>query len=133
ADGEANHGCADDQLAPVLANLAAPVGQLTDAVAERLDGLAELLPLDLDVTADLVRGPARRSGGRTRDGLAGAGAVDPGCLAHDCPVRVSLVRRASSIASSGTGGAPARTDRYAIRPAMPATTNQKIDSTMKPI
>ena len=54
ADGEADHGGADRELALVLADLAAPVRELADAAAQGLDRLAELLALAHDVVADLV-------------------------------------------------------------------------------
>ena len=46
----------------VLADLAAPVGELGDPGAERLDRAAEVLALDVDVAADLA--PAERPGGQ---------------------------------------------------------------------
>ena len=75
ADGEADDGGADDQLAAVLADLAAPVGELGDAAAQRLDRVRELLALTLDVGADLARAAPRRAGRGPGDRLAGA-AVD---------------------------------------------------------
>ena len=74
ADGEPDHRGADDQLAAVLAHLAAPVGELGDPAAKRLDRLRELLALALDVGADLGRAAARGRGGAAGDGLAGAAA-----------------------------------------------------------
>src|SRR4051794_21182728 len=121
ADGEADDSGAHDQLAAVLANLAAPVGELGDAVAQRLDRVAELLTLALDVGADLRRGAADRRGA-AGDRLAGAAAIDLRLVAHlgDGSLTGSGVvpdssvwrmRLPSSIAISGTGGAPALTAR----------------------
>ena len=120
-------GSADDQLAAVLANLAAPVGELADAVAERLDRLAELLALGLDVAADLPRGASRRARRRRPDrlgvahrrsafgvGREGVARVDARVAAPASlppPSSTARVRFASSIACSGTGGAPACTER----------------------
>ena len=100
----------------VLADLAAPVGELADPAAQRFDRVRELLALALDVGADLGRAApgGRRAARPARDRLAGAG-VDLRLLAHrgsfaagvvpDCSV--CLIRLPSSIASSGVGGAPA--------------------------
>ena len=95
----------------MLADLTAPIGELGDAAPEGLDGSSELLPLDLDVAPDLRRRSARDPARGAGNGLTGSGAIDAGLVAHGAPVRVSLVRRASSIASSGVGGAPACTER----------------------
>ncbi len=77
ADGEADDGGADRELALVLADLAAPVRELADAAAKCLDRLAELLALAHDVAADLLSGAgagrraralrALDAGGRTGD------------------------------------------------------------------
>src|SRR5436190_19498389 len=63
ADGEADHGGADDQLATVLPHLATPVGELGNAPPERLNRAPELLALDLDVLAYLLRRAPRCAGG----------------------------------------------------------------------
>ena len=49
ADRKADDGGADDQLRAMLADLAAPVGELGDLGAERLDRVAEVLALGVDV------------------------------------------------------------------------------------
>ena len=101
----------------MLAHLAAPVGELGDPAAQRLDRVRELLALALDVGADLGRVAAGSAGGAAGDRLAGA-AVDlglvgsrrPGSLTGSPGVvpdsSVCLIRLPSSIASSGVGGAP---------------------------
>ena len=63
ADGEADDRGADDQLAAVLADLAAPVGELGDLAAKGDDRMRELVPLALDVVADLLGRAAGRAGG----------------------------------------------------------------------
>src|SRR5438093_1685944 len=87
ADQEAGGGGADDQLAPVLADLTAPVGQLVDAVPKRLDRLAELLPLQLDVAADLRRGAPRQPGRRGRNPLRMAHGRSPSEPGPKAPAR----------------------------------------------
>ena len=116
ADREADHGSADNQLAAVLVDLAAPVGQLGDAAAQGLDRAAQLAALDVDVATDLGRGA---TGGA---GSGRAGRVDahlPLPLTTLCSMfsaalpasrsNIVLVSLASSIACAGTGGEPALT------------------------
>src|SRR5919197_4421321 len=54
ADREPDHRGADRELAPVGADLASPVGELRNAIAEHLHRAAELVALALDVGADLI-------------------------------------------------------------------------------
>src|SRR5215218_8985357 len=63
ADGKAHDGGADRELPLVLTDLTAPIGELRDPGAERFDRMPQLVPLALDVGADLVGVPARRAGG----------------------------------------------------------------------
>ena len=69
ADGKADDRGPDHELVFVLVDLAAPVGQLGDLVAEHLDRVAEVLALDVDVAADLGRRAAGPAGGRRARGL----------------------------------------------------------------
>ena len=117
ADGEADDGGPDDDLAAVLAHLAAPVGELGDPAAQRLDRVRELLALALDVGADLGRGaPGRRRGAAARR-LAGAAADGarrsrpraPSAAAWSRAAASARIRLPSSIARSGVGGEPAWT------------------------
>src|SRR5688500_12041105 len=113
ADGEADYGGADRELALVLADLTAPVRELADAAAEGLDLLAELLALAHDVVANLL---GAASAGRRARAL---GALDVRRGARDQFVShywsdpawsVSLISLPSSMAMAGTGGAPAFMD-----------------------
>src|SRR5439155_7706677 len=103
---------------PVLTDLAAPVGELGDPAAKGLDRAGKLTALALDIGPDLVRAASRRTGCGTADGLTGPADVDVRGAVQRVPAsKLSLVRRASSIARSGVGGAPARTARKAKKPA----------------
>ena len=103
ADRKADHGGADRQLPAGARDLAAPVGQLGDPPAQRFDRAPKSLALSVDVAADLRR---RAAGHADRGGTSrlGVGAHLPS------PSSIALVSFASSIAWSGTGGAPALTD-----------------------
>src|SRR5207302_4718927 len=85
-DDEARHGGADDRLAPVHDQLAAPVGDLVDLRLEVVQRVLELLARLLDGEPDL--------GGRA--------------LGHQLRAssRARLVFCASSMARSGVGGVP---------------------------
>ena len=120
ADRKADDGGADDQLRAVLVDLAAPVGQLGDAAAQRLDRVPELLALDVDVAADLGRGATgrrrRRRAWPARGWRSFPASFDdvfstPSARFSASPSNIVLVSFASSIACSGTGGAPALTER----------------------
>src|SRR6185436_15430603 len=103
ADHEAGDRGARDQLAAVLADLAAPVGELADAAAQGLHGAAQVLTMGDEVGSDLRRGAP---------GGAGLWGTDWLRMAHLSPASsISRVRFASSIACSGTGGAPDCIDR----------------------
>src|SRR3954465_6166796 len=112
ADDEAGHGRADDDLLLVLHELAAPVGQDRDLVAQALDRCAELLAVGLDRGADLL-GRARRHQRRFQR-------------------KVRLILPASSIAISGTGGVLSFKKRAARKPATPPRTNSRPATKKKP-
>ena len=134
ADGEADDRRPDRQLALVVANLAAPVGELGHAAAKRLDRSAQLGALVLDVRPG--SGPSfARQRGAPADGRAGRrrSRRPPGARSPRAGLQRLLGAAASSIARSGVGGAPACTDRYANKPAPAATQNQNSASIMKPI
>src|SRR5580693_6176256 len=80
----------------------APVGEVGDLAAQLHDRESELVAVGLDRVADLHRC------------ALGHQAVPSGSLAET----VSRMRRASSIAMSGVGGAPRLTALAAIRPAI---------------
>src|SRR5881409_2808158 len=69
ADREADHGGADLQLPAMSADLAAPIGELRHASAQRLHRVAQLGPVALDVGADLVRAATRGAGRAPADRL----------------------------------------------------------------
>ena len=66
ADDEADDRGAGDELVLVGADLRAPVGQLVDPAAQRVDRARELGALGDDVGADLLRAAARGAGPRVR-------------------------------------------------------------------
>ena len=71
-------GRADDHLALVRAQLAAPVGRLRDLAAQLLDGDAELGAVGLDRAPDLLRRALRAHRASTFDGTAPARTPVPG-------------------------------------------------------
>src|SRR6187431_1755953 len=98
----------------MLADLAAPVGELADAAPKGLDRAGELRSLALDVGPDLIGAAPGRPCCCATHRLAGAADVDVGRAVQRVPApSVSFVLRASSIARSGVGGAPAWTERKA--------------------
>src|SRR5947199_9780881 len=123
ADREADHGGADRQLPAMSADLAAPIGELGHSSAQGLHRVAQLGAVALDVGADLVRVATRGPGRAAADRLTGPAHVHVGGAHRPPASRVSLVRRTSSMARSGVGGAPARTERKANKPAPAATRN----------
>src|SRR6266700_3428103 len=76
ADCEADDGGTNRQLAPVLTDLTAPVGELGDAPAKGLDRAGELAAVALDVGPDLVGAAPRHTGCGRAHWLAGPTDVD---------------------------------------------------------
>src|SRR5690606_8574923 len=99
ADHEARDRGADEDLALVLDDVRAPVGDAVDLAAQAADRLAQLDPVLLDVAPDLLRGALARS--------------------RHQRLTVSLIALASSIAMSGVGGAPRLIHRIPTAAAMP--------------
>src|SRR3954454_8600255 len=116
-DEETGDGRPHDGLLLVATQLPAPIRRHGDVGPQALDGPAELAAILLDGGADLLR----RALGHQR--------VSAWDWEEDT---VSRMRFASSIASSGTGGAPFWKSLVARKPAMPPTTNRMIAITRYP-
>src|SRR3954453_10914105 len=126
---EARHGRADDHLALVRAQLAAPVRGPDDLAAQLLHRDPELGAVGLDRAADLLRGALLRGAHRRAScGIAGSGACTapggPSGVAGCGAVSVALISCASSIAICGGGGEPFLKKPIAKKPAMPPSTNK---------
>src|SRR5262249_30804057 len=101
----ADHCGPDHGVALVLEDLAAPVGELPNLPLEVVDGVAELSARGLHGLLDLCGGAGRLHQWRASSSMS----------------RVSL---ASSIASSGAGGAPRLKKRTASRMARRPSTSR---------
>src|SRR5215204_2724561 len=113
----------DQDLLLVRHELAAPVGDDRDLLAELLDGHAELGAVRLDRLTDLLRG----AGGHQRGTLSGTAV--PG---RWVPETVSRMSCASSIASSGLGGVAFLMKRKASRPPRAPSRNRISVTIRKP-
>src|SRR5262245_33086756 len=122
ADHEAGHGRAHERPAPVLRQLAAPVGQLGHLGAQVVDPHGEVAAGLLDRRADHV-------GALRRHQLVLLSSWSCSCTEASSCSRVFL---ASSIAMSGVGGAPFLNRRIAISAAMMASRKSSAVTSAKP-